>query len=489
MPKKSIDVSIKDRCLQIASLAFLNPFTPERQARYRELFGENHDMDADEPFPELRKALEELIEKLGGEEAMDYRTYGAQDGEWIRILTLFAGYHRFYQELDAHLQREQDQTSPCAFSHGDGCMEYLQRGGFSEEEATWYVGVFYQLRRAHRAIREFLVGETSCMMSFKARLWSHLFTHDIRHYETCMWERMEDFSLLLVGETGTGKGNAAQAMGLSCYIPYEPKTRKFAMIPRAMFVATNLSQYSLSLVESELFGHRKGAFTGALKDHEGLFSRCPEYGMVFLDEIVEVPLTLQIKLLRLLQDREFSPVGSDQLLRFKGRVVAAASPEMDQALLKGQFREDFYYRLCSDRLALPPLRERLCESSRELPRLVSGLFRKMTGTQDKALLASVLRQIEAHAEHGWPGNVRELEQAIRQVLIKGFYEPLILPKESHSSVDQGMLFDSMGEASAEQCLAAYAQHLYRKHQSYEAVARILSVDRRTARKYVQLPAD
>ena len=81
------------------------------------------------------------------------------------------------------------------------------------------------------------------------------------------------------------------------------------------------------------------------------------------------------------------------------------------------------------------------------------------------MLASVLRQIEAHAEHGWPGNARELEQAIRQVLIKGFYEPLILPKESHSSVDQGMLFDSMGEASAEQCLAAYAQHLHRKHQS------------------------
>ena len=75
-------------------------------------------------------------------------------------------------------------------------------------------------------------------------------------------------------------------------------------------------------------------------------------------------------------------------------MVAAASPEVDQALRKGQFREDFYYRLCSDRLALPPLRERLCESSRELPRLVSGLFRKMTGTQDKALLASVLRQIE-----------------------------------------------------------------------------------------------
>ena len=96
MPKKFIDVSIKDRCLQIASLAFLNPFTPERQARYRELLGENQDMDADGPFPELRKTLEELIENLGGEGALDYRTYGAQDGEWIRILTLFAGYHRFY---------------------------------------------------------------------------------------------------------------------------------------------------------------------------------------------------------------------------------------------------------------------------------------------------------------------------------------------------------------------------------------------------------
>ena len=113
----------------------------------------------------------------------------------------------------------------------------------------------------------------------------------------------------------------------------------------------------------------------------------------------------------------------------------------------------------------------------------------MTGTQDKALFSSVLRQLEAHAEHGWLGNVRELEQAIRQVLIKGYYEPLILPKESHFSVDQGMCFDGMGEASAEQCLAAYAKHLYQKHRSYEAVARILCVDRRTARKYAQLTVD
>ena len=117
---------------------------------------------------------------------------------------------------------------------------------------------------------------------------------------------------MLLGETGTGKGTAAAAIGRSGYIPFDERQGRFAESFMRGFIALNLSQFPETLIESELFGHRKGAFTGAVEAHQGVLARCSPYGAIFLDEIGDVPVPVQIKLLQVLQERTFCPVGSHE---------------------------------------------------------------------------------------------------------------------------------------------------------------------------------
>ena len=247
-----------------------------------------------------------------------------------------------------------------------------------------------------------------------------------------------------------------------------------------------MSQYSTGVLESELFGHKKGAFTGAFENHPGLFAKCSKHGSVFIDEIGEIDIPIQVKLLNVLQERNYSPVGSHELQRFEGRVISATNRPIEQLINAGQFRKDFYYRLCSDELTLPTLRERIRQNPDELRELIASLLHRVIEAPEAELVDRIEARIQevVPKTYHWPGNVRELEQCIRRICITGSYQsqPAVPVKQANDAIFQA---DAKGNyLSVQQLLQNYCRFLYNQHHSYEMVARIVGLDRRTVKKYI-----
>lgn len=205
-----------------------------------------------------------------------------------------------------------------------------------------------------------------------------------------------DATVLLAGESGTGKELVAQ--------------RLHRLSPRhsAPFVAINCAAIPKDLLESELFGHKKGAFTGAVQDRQGKFILA-DGGTLFLDEVGELPLELQPKLLRALQEQEVEPVGG-AVRHVDVRLVAASNRDLQQAVQQGMFREDLYYRLAVIPLHLPPLRER----QGDVPLLLEHFIRRHPHGRQVSLSKELIQALSAYS---WPGNVRELQNVVEQMLI------------------------------------------------------------------------
>jgi transcriptional regulator with GAF, ATPase, and Fis domain len=233
-----------------------------------------------------------------------------------------------------------------------------------------------------------------------------------------------------------------------------------------------------------LFGHRRGAFTGALEDHRGWLEQCGPDGTVFLDEIGELGTELQVKFLRVLQTREFQRLGETKPRLFLGKIVAATHRDLDEGLTSGWFREDLYYRLCADRIQTPALRERVAADAAELPLLVGVLSERIAGPEHgPELTREVLAWVEQElgADYAWPGNVRELEQCVRNVLVRRRYRPA-RRKPTKSALDQALLDEKL---DAEALLDRYCALMYRETGSYVETGRRLGLDRRTVKERVE----
>jgi len=217
---------------------------------------------------------------------------------------------------------------------------------------------------------------------------------------------------LITGESGTGKELVARAI-------YHHSDRS-----EQPFIAVNCAAIPENLLESELFGHEKGAFTGASTQRIGKFEQC-DGGTIFLDEIGDMILPTQTKILRVLQDGIFERVGGNESVQVDVRLIAATNKPLEEAVEQKDFREDLFYRLNVVRVALPPLRDR----SGDIPLLVDYFLQKFAGNESPAVQPEAMTLLK---NHNWPGNVRELENAIRRALVMaktGAIQPDTLPPE------------------------------------------------------------
>jgi DNA-binding NtrC family response regulator len=230
-----------------------------------------------------------------------------------------------------------------------------------------------------------------------------------------------DSTILVTGESGTGKEVVARA------IHYNSSRANKTLIP------VNCGAIPNELLESELFGHVKGAFTGATSNRVGRFELA-NGGTIFLDEIAEMSTTLQVKLLRVLQERTFEPVGSAKSVEVDVRIIAATNVELERAVAEGRFREDLYYRLNVIPIHIPALRER----TSDIPLLIHHFIEKFNVSKKRSLTGITPEAVEILSSYMWPGNIRELENLIERIAIikgSGRIELLDLPDRYRVAVE------------------------------------------------------
>lgn len=353
------------------------------------------------------------------------------------------------------------------------------------EQIPHIFALLFQIRRAFDNTFRHIIGSSAPVIELRANVWRSIFTHDLRRFSETMFSSMMDFPTLITGPTGSGKELVARAIGLSGFVPYNERKGEFEAPLDKLFVSLNLSALSPTLIESELFGHRKGAFTGATNDRVGWLEACPQMGAVFLDEIGELDHDIQVKLLRVAQDRVFQRLGDTQPKTFHGRIISATNRDLATEISAGRFRKDFYYRLCADQIRTPSLAERCKTDKGELDHLAFHLLTRIIGHEDQALCNEWLTWARKGlgAEYAWPGNVRELDQCIRSWLIRQDYKPCLFSDSDGAEHSlEGAL--ATAELTADELLTRYCKAKYQQTGSYVKTAELLGLDRRTVKSRV-----
>ncbi len=483
---KKLSTEQNDFFTQVASLAFVNPFSDQREQADCQLL--NIAPKSETIFQraeKIQQLLHDKFQQLQSERCFNINHYQGKSRQIMEYSWLFYQFHEFQQPFVELIEKQNTAGDrPVELAQAKELILCFQKAGFNEVETEKSIALFYQLHRGFYFISTAISGDCTSIIELRVRLWNNIFTFNPQWYVDYLCGKMEDFSTLLLGETGTGKSLVAHAIGCSGFIPFDLSKKRFKESFTQSFQSINLSQYPASLLESELFGHKKGAFTGAIDHHQGLFARCSEYGAVFIDEIGDIDIPTQVKLLNVIQDRVFCPVGSHEKMRFSGRMISATNRNIEQLRKEGQFRNDLYYRLCSDVIKIPSLQQRIQENSDELGHLIARLVSRVTDISAPVLSARIEKHIRQTVpeNYAWPGNVRELEQCIRQICITGHYQ--IAEENGLVHQKEFMLSDDLAENTGQRLLQRYCRFLYEEQGSYEAVARIAQLDRRTVKKYI-----
>lgn len=309
-----------------------------------------------------------------------------------------------------------------------------------------------QLRREVRAYKRFgeLIGQSPSM-------------HQI--YSVIGAVSSNKSTVLITGESGTGKELVARTIHLKG--PWADRP----------FVAINCGAMSETLLDSQLFGHRRGAFTGAIADHNGIF-QAANGGTIFLDEIGEIPLALQVKFLRAIQEKEVTPLGSSRPVKVDVRIIAATNRNLEEEVRKGAFRDDLFYRLSVVPLHIPPLRER----REDIPLLIEHFvtaFSKEYNVEPKRLAPEALEKLIAYP---WPGNIRELQNVIERVFALSQSAAITLadlPVSISGFEERPVNFQELSELpTLEQMEKSLITAALRKgHGNKNEAARILAIDR------------
>ncbi|HEX2971205.1 MAG TPA: sigma 54-interacting transcriptional regulator [Tepidisphaeraceae bacterium] len=508
----------------LSHLTFCNPFLPERIEYERQALGEEFvesdavwnapaDLERERPnIARIQHRAEHLAESARSR-LLDKQSATREELDLYEDAVLYLLYYRmiepFGQIIGEGSSKQASKRVESYRQFAEDFDHFLAIPQFKRPPrypVHHLFATYFQIRRAFHLIYEYIVGRSMPVAHLRGAVWQSVFTSDIQRYQRLLYNRMADFVTLIVGPSGTGKELVARAIGLSRYIPFDPRSLTFAEDFQGSFHPLNLSALSPTLIESELFGHRRGAFTGALEDRAGWLEICRPLGTVFLDEVGEIDGAIQVKLLRVLQTRTFQRLGDTQTRHFQGKIIAATNRDLAREMHGGRMRADFYYRLCSDMIVTPSLREILHDCPDDLHNMVMFIANRLTESAEENpsdplekgrsfaeaedIAGQVEKWIGSHLgpDYAWPGNFRELEQCVRNVLIRGEYWPArVPPRSAREELVEGIY---AGSLTADELLRRYCTLIQAQTHNYEETARRLGLDRRTVKaKVTPLPPE
>lgn len=480
----------------IGNLNFTNPFTPERLELEETILGPSYRSSGQvwnmhSGLASAQKNVDRIKEiceqkACGLRKRISSLTVPATEEERdiYEPVVLYHLFEKYRGPMSERMLANPDETSyPVYREFLEDYNYFMRRPGrtlpsiYSPEKTF---AMYFQIHRAFYHIFDFIIGSSLEAGTLRAAIWQSIFSNDIRRYHRVLYNRMNSITTLITGESGTGKELVARAIALSQYIPFHAGTCRFVVSYPLCFKPVQLSAMPQTMLESELFGHRKGAYTGALSDRIGYLEDCPSCGSVFLDEIGEVSAETQVKLLRVLQTRRFQRLGDNAEHSFEGKIIAATNRDLHKACADGSFRSDLYYRLCADTVRTVPLRKLIGGECAELGRFVHILSERILGTEESELFTREAVQWICEnlgGDYSWPGNVRELEQCVRNLIIRGSYRPA---ETAGNGDDLERVLENC-DLTADELLARYLKAVYAREKNYVKTAGRVGLDRRTVK--------